>query len=35
MDMSEAVSLAVQGNDVPGLIGDVLLRLRSGDSIDV
>lgn len=30
IDISEAVALAVTSNDVPGLIADVLLRIRRG-----
>jgi hypothetical protein len=29
LDISEAVEVAVQANDVPGLVGDVLMRLRA------
>lgn len=28
MDIGEAVGMAVGSNDVPGLVGDVLMRLR-------
>jgi hypothetical protein len=28
MNIEEAANVAIQGNDVPGLVSDVLMRLR-------